>query len=188
MAQVPFHLCPWNSSMVLAFSNHLSFGCHSGNLLVSNKKSSALSWWPHSQPWTIHSGPGCNVPIVQAYIGCWSLDGIGWSQPHLNTKSHWVEEVISRKMFTGFRAECMMNSQKSSVATSVWSPNQRERGGGGGEEEEVLFFKHPIPWSWFLICLSTGHCEPEAIPNLPSLIFIYEGFLLKVKSLPRVRD
>lgn len=35
-------LCAWNSSMFVAFSGHLSSGCHSGNLIASNKKTSAF--------------------------------------------------------------------------------------------------------------------------------------------------
>lgn len=127
--RVPSRLCAWNSSMLLAFSGHLSSGCHSGNLIASNKKSSALPRDFHGRAESrLWSGLGPNPdtfvgamgeifllsrPTLYADFG--SLNQTGQSQPNRNTNSQWVEKAISRKIFAGFRAEWIVTGQNSSV-------------------------------------------------------------------------
>ena len=102
---VPFHLCAWNLSMSLAFSGRLPSGCHSGNLIASNEKSSALPGDFHGgtehRLWS-GSGPICSPepsivavgemflssrPTCYAVFGC--LSEAGQVNPELQVSVGW---------------------------------------------------------------------------------------------------
>jgi hypothetical protein len=95
--RVPFHLCAWNFSTLLASSGHLSSGCHSGNPIASNKKSSALPsnfhgsvehrLWPGlgpistPEPFIVARGEMFLLSRPTLYAVFVSLSETGWSQP-----------------------------------------------------------------------------------------------------------
>lgn len=119
--RVPFHLCAWNFSMSLAFSGHLSSGCHSGNLIASNKKSSALPGdfhggtehrlWPGSGP--ISSPEPSIVAMGEMFLSSrptWyavfgSLSETGQVNPELQVSVGWKGHLQENLCLVQSRAD-----------------------------------------------------------------------------------
>lgn len=152
--RVPFHLCAWNFSMSLAFSGHLSSGCHSGNLIASNKKSSALPGdfhggiehrlWPGSGP--ISSPEPSIVAMGEMFLSSrptWyavfgSLSETGQVNPELQVSVGWKGHLQENICLVQSRADdeqpelisaplCLSNSQQSCKQANKENKNRQTK-------------------------------------------------------------
>lgn len=95
-----------------------------------------------SEPSTVVMAEMFLLSRLTSYTVFGSLGDTDQSQAHLSTKSQWVEEAISRNIFAGFRAQWMINSQKSAVTTSIAVQKQKDMEVG---RRKICLLKPPNP-------------------------------------------